>query len=51
MFYLVYQKETDGDILIEPYNCKEDLVDRISELNLHAWDYAIFSGQCLKGFD
>ncbi len=51
MYYLVYQRHTDGDILIEPYNSKADLYERVDKLNLHITDYAIFLGTCQKGFN
>lgn len=52
MYYLVYILETDGDVLIEPFNEKKDLDNRIKELHLlHRGDYSIFHGTCIKGFN
>jgi len=51
MKYLVYLKETDGEIEIIPFNELADLKEAVREMNLHPSDYAIFSGTCLKGFE
>jgi hypothetical protein len=51
MYYLVYLKETDGDVGILPFNELADLWDAVKELKLHHNDYAIFKGSCRKGFE
>jgi len=48
MYYLVYLKETDGDIIIEPYNEYMGLMARAKELKLHPSEYSIFKGTCIK---
>ena len=51
MNYLVYLKETDGEIEILPFNELADLWEAVHAMELHSGDFAIFNGTCLKGFE
>ena len=50
MYYLVYQKETDGDTFIESFPTVYLLNKKIELIGTN-YDYAVFEGKCLKTFN
>jgi hypothetical protein len=50
MYFLVYQNETDGEILIKSFVYYKEIEPFVLKNNLSVFDYAIFKGECIKSF-
>lgn len=51
MYYLIYQEETDGDIIIRSLNSGDEVYRFIKEISLVPNDYALVKGNILKDFN
>ena len=48
---LVYQSETDGELISEQLESKDAVNLRIDELGMHPNDFAVIEGTLVKNFD
>ena len=51
MYWIIYQTETDGEIMMWPCQTPEEVSEYATRWGLHITDYAVIKGEKLKDFD
>lgn len=51
MYYLIYQKETDGEIIIKSLRTQDEVHKFITTISLYPEDYSLIEGTILKDFN